>query len=161
MLADMTARTAADLLVQLQLLSRDIELVAARRLERAGTSLRAVSVLRCADRAERTQGELAELTCLDKSTMVHTVDALERDGLAARRPSQQDRRARVVTVTDDGRALVAAAEPVLSELYDSVLARLPEADREQFLRSLAVLVAGRSPEPVTTAERAPRRRSAR
>lgn len=157
----MTARTVSDLLLQLQLLGRDIELEAARRLEQAGTSLRVVSVLMCADQHEKTQGELAELACLDKSTMVHTVDALERDGLATRKPSQADRRARVVEVTDSGRDLVSSTESALSDLYGSVLARLPEEDREPFLRSLNTLVEGRSLEPVATAERAPRRRSAR
>lgn len=156
-----TARTTSDLVVQLLLLGRDIELMAAQRLEAAGTSLRAVSVLMCADESEKTQGEIADLACLDKSTMVHTVDALEKDGLATRRLSQSDRRARVVGVTDAGRELVASTEHVLGELYDEVLARLPEADREPFLRSLSALVDGRSAEPVVTADRAPRRRSGR
>ncbi|CAM5257593.1 Regulatory protein MarR OS=Streptomyces sp. ACT-1 OX=1609288 GN=SACT1_6723 PE=4 SV=1 [Streptomyces griseus subsp. griseus] len=93
--------------------------------------------------------------------MVHTLDALERSGLATRKPSARDRRARVVDVTDEGRKLIATAEPVLGELYEAVLGRLPEADREPFLRSLSKLVDGRSPEPVVTAERPPRRRSAR
>jgi DNA-binding MarR family transcriptional regulator len=155
----MSARTISDLVVQLQLLGRDIELEAARRLEDAGTSLRFVSVLMCADDTEKTQGELAELACLDKSTMVHTVDALERAGLATRKPSPKDRRARVVEVTDEGRRLVSSTANVLEDLYDAVLSRLPEADREPFLRSLALLVENR-PEPVMTTDRAPRRRSA-
>ncbi|MFE2292156.1 MarR family winged helix-turn-helix transcriptional regulator [Streptomyces sp. NPDC059452] len=157
----MSAQTASGLVVQLQLLSRDIELEAARRLEEMGTSLRVVSVLMCADGSGKTQGELAELACLDKSTMVHTIDALERSGLATRKPSEKDRRARVVDVTDEGRTLIAAAEPVLNELYETVLGRLPEAERRPFLRSLSKLVDGRSPQPVVTAERPPRRRSAR
>ncbi|GAA3641802.1 MarR family transcriptional regulator [Lentzea roselyniae] len=138
------ARTTSELIVQLQLLSRDIDLMAAQRLEGTGTSLRAVSVLMCADESEKTQGEIADLACLDKSTMVHTVDALEKDGLATRKPSQKDRRARVVEVTDEGRELVASTEHALAVLYDEVLARLPEADRELFLRSLATLAGGRS-----------------
>ena len=154
------ARTINDLLVQLQQLGRDIELMAAQRLEGSGTSLRAVGVLMCADTDGRTQGELAELACLDKSTMVHTVDALEKEGLATRKPSLKDRRARVVEVTDEGRRLIASAENVLDDLYGDVLGRLPEEDREPFLRSLATLVEGRSQEPVLTATRAPRRRSA-
>lgn len=140
-----SARTTSDLVVQLLLLGRDIELTAAQRLEGSGTSLRAVSVLKYADESERTQGEIADLTCLDKSTMVHTVDALEKDGLATRRPSQKDRRARVVEVTDEGRKLVASTENVLGDLYDEVLERLPHADREPFLRSLATLAGGVTP----------------
>ena len=151
-----TARTTSDLVAQLQLLSRDVELLAAQRLE--GTSLRAISVLRCAGEGEKTQGEIADLACLDKSTMVHTVDDLEQAGLATRTPSQKDRRARVVQVTEAGRELVASTEDVLGALHDEVLGRLPEADREPFLRSLAKLVEGRTTEP---ADRAPRRRSAR
>ena len=138
------ARTTSELIIQLQLLSRDIDLMAAQRLEGTGTSLRAVSVLMCADESEKTQGEIADLVCLDKSTMVHTVDALEQDGLATRKPSQKDSRARVVEVTEEGRKLVASTENALGVLYDEVLARLPEADREPFLRSLATLVGGRS-----------------
>lgn len=156
-----SARTTSDLILQLQALGRDIELMATQRLEGAGTSLRAVSVLMCADAYEKTQGELAELTCLDKSTMVHTVDALEKDGLATRKPSPSDRRARVVEVTDSGRKLVSSTENVLDNLYEEVLGRLPEADREPFLRSLATLFDARTPGSVVTAERAPRRRSSR
>jgi MarR family transcriptional regulator, transcriptional regulator for hemolysin len=156
-----SARTTSDLILHLLQLSRDIELMAAQRLEGSGTSLRAVSVLMCAAMSEKTQGEIAEQACLDKSTMVHTVDDLEKSGLAIRKPSQKDRRARVVEVTDEGHKLVASTENVLDGLYEEVLGRLPEADREPFLRSLATLVEGRSPEPVVTADRAPRRRSAR
>ncbi|WP_026123964.1 MarR family winged helix-turn-helix transcriptional regulator [Nocardiopsis chromatogenes] len=149
----MSARTISDLLVQLQLLGRDIEVEAERLLDGTGVSLRAVSVLMCADASEKTQGELAELACLDKTTMVRTVDALERDGLATRRPARQDRRARVVEVTDQGRELIASAEKVLGGLYDEVLGRLPEADREPFLRALTVLVDARSPEPAALRRR--------
>jgi DNA-binding MarR family transcriptional regulator len=136
------ARTTSDLIVQLLLLSRDIDVLAARRLEGTGVSLRALNVLRCAEAGERTQGEIADLACLDKSTMVHTVDALEKDGLATRRPSRKDRRARVVEVTGEGRELVASTGTVLDGLYDEVLERLPPAEREPFLRSLSTLVDG-------------------
>lgn len=156
----MSARTVSDMVLQLQMLSRAIEVQAAAHLEEAGTSLRNLSVLLCAVSGEKTQGELAELACLDKSTMVHTLDELERDGLASRKPAPHDRRARVVEVTDRGRELVAATEAQLDGLYDSVLDRLPEADRESFLRSLSLLAAN-SIETPKTAVRAPRRRSTR
>ncbi|UOE27861.1 MarR family winged helix-turn-helix transcriptional regulator [Agromyces soli] len=135
----MIARTVSDLVVQLQLLSRSIEHRAAEELGGLDTTLRTVSVLLCAASGEKTQTELAELACLDKSTMVNTLDALERSGLAERKIPAEDRRARVVEVTDEGRRVVAATAGVLDGLYDSVLERLPEADREPFLRSLARL----------------------
>ena len=51
---------------------------------------------------EFTQTEIARMVGLDKTTMVVTVDELEAAGLAERRPSSTDRRARVIEVTKDG-----------------------------------------------------------
>ena len=56
---------------------------------------------------EYTQKELAERIGLDKTTMVVTVDELEEKGLAERRPSSTDRRARVISVTKAGERTVA------------------------------------------------------
>ena len=53
---------------------------------------------------ERTQIQLAALADLDKTTMVSTVDELEERGLAERRPSATDRRARIIAVTEQGPA---------------------------------------------------------
>src|SRR5215213_5944237 len=74
-----------------------------------GLSGRAYHVLRAALSGERTQKELADMVGLDKTTMVVTIDELERDGLAQRRPSPSDRRARVIAVTKAGRRKVAEA----------------------------------------------------
>jgi MarR family transcriptional regulator, transcriptional regulator for hemolysin len=41
-----------------------------------------------------TQSQLAAQCALDKTTMVFALDELERAGLAERRPSRTDRRAR-------------------------------------------------------------------
>ncbi len=46
--------------------------------------------------SEQTQIRLAERCALDKTTMVVTGDELERSGLAERRPSPTDRRARII-----------------------------------------------------------------
>src|SRR3954470_391123 len=59
-----------------------------------GVSARGYHVLRGALGGEHTQTELAEMVGLDKTTMVVAVDELERAGLAERRPSPHDRRAR-------------------------------------------------------------------
>ena len=67
------------------------ELTAA--LEPLGVSARGFHVLKAALSGEHTQTELAEMVGLDKTTMVVTVDELERDGLAERRLSPHDRRA--------------------------------------------------------------------
>jgi DNA-binding MarR family transcriptional regulator len=68
-----------------------------------GITPRGYGVLFHAMQAERTQIQLAEIADLDKTTMVGTVDELERAGLAERRPSGTDRRARIIVVTEAGR----------------------------------------------------------
>ncbi len=71
--------------------------------------------------------------------MMVTLDELERDGLAERRPLPSDRRARVVAVTPEGERAVAAAEEILDRVRDQVLGLLPPGQRESFLQSLGCL----------------------
>src|SRR6478735_7323877 len=71
-----------------------------------GLTVREYCVLWKADEAERSQIEIAQLAGLDKTTMVGTLDALEKAGYAERRVSSVDRRARVVAVTAEGRRVL-------------------------------------------------------
>jgi DNA-binding MarR family transcriptional regulator len=121
------------------------ELTAA--LEPLGVSARGYHVLRGAMSGERTQSELAEMVGLDKTTMVVTVDELERLGLAERRPSPTDRRARIIAVTPEGERKVAEAEQVKDRVQAEVLADLPERDRAALLDALAKLVEGPLADP--------------
>lgn len=132
------------------------ELTAA--LETSGISPRAHSVLVTAMTGEYTQTELTRLVGLDKTTMVVTIDELEADGLAERRPSRTDRRAHVIGVTRNGRRKVREAEAVLNRVRDDVLAALPVDERAVFLRALGHLACGRLSDPVPCA--APVRRRA-
>src|SRR3954453_4558516 len=90
-----------------------------------GVSARGCPVLRAALSGEHTQRELAEMVGLDKTTMVVTVDELERDGLAERLPSAHDRRARIIAVTKAGRRKVAEADSVKERVQADVLGALP------------------------------------
>ena len=110
------------------------ELTAA--LEQSGISPREHSVLVTAMTGSYTQTELARMVGLDKTTMVVTIDDLEAAGLAERRPSSTDRRARVIAVTPAGARKVRAAEKVLDQVRDDVLAALPDDERDVFLRAL-------------------------
>jgi DNA-binding MarR family transcriptional regulator len=134
------------------------ELTAA--FEGIGLSPRAHAVLVAAAHAEHSQTELARIVGLDKTTMVVTLDELEAAGLAERRPSQHDRRARVIAVTRAGRRKIREAQDVGDRIRDSVLAALPEGDRAPFMEALRTLVSDRLAEPVRCAQpvrrRAPR-----
>ena len=108
-----------------------------------GLSGRGYHVLRAALSREHTQKELADIVGLDKTTMVVTIDELERDGLAERRPSPTDRRARVISVTKAGKRKIAEADAVKEQVQTDVLEALPPRQRKALLEALAVLVHGR------------------
>jgi MarR family transcriptional regulator for hemolysin len=134
------------------------ELTAA--LASIGVSLRGFCVLSKALGAEKTQGALAAEAALDKTTMVVTVDELERAGLAERRPSTTDRRVRIIAVTPEGEQAVADGAAIVDGVYRDVLDGLPEEEREGFLAGLVRLTAGRLSTPVECAK-PPRRRAPR
>jgi len=112
-----------------------------------GISPRGYCVLFHALETERTQIELAAIADLDKTTMVVTVDELEKAGLAERRPSSTDRRARVITVTDAGRQAVIEGTRIADRVHRDVLDALPEEQRSAFMDALALLVAGHLSSP--------------
>lgn len=115
------------------------ELTAA--LEGLGVSPRGHHVLTTAMHGEFTQTELARVVGLDKTTMVVTLDELEAAGLAERRPSATDRRARVVAVTKAGERKVRQAEEIAARIQADVLDSLPPRERRALVEGLARLVA--------------------
>jgi MarR family transcriptional regulator, transcriptional regulator for hemolysin len=126
-------------------------------LEGLGVSPRAHCVLSAAMSADHTQTELARMVGLDKTTMVVTLDELEAAGLAERRPSKVDRRARVIAVTKAGERKVNEAQAIVERIREDVLAALPEEDRDVFLQSLCRLVADPLSEPSPCAQPVRRR----
>jgi MarR family transcriptional regulator for hemolysin len=82
------------------------------------------------------QQELGAAMGIDRSTMVLLIDQLESAGLAKRRPSATDRRAREVAITPKGRRLLHRARRMISEVEDEVLAGLTAAERRELLTLL-------------------------
>ena len=129
-----------------------------RAFEEMGVAPRGHCVLSAALTGEHTQKELADIVGLDKTTMVVTVDELERSGLAERRPAEGDRRARIIKVTPAGKRVVVKGEKVVSRIQEDVLSSLPARERKAFVEALETLVCGRLSTPAECS-RAPRRRS--
>jgi DNA-binding MarR family transcriptional regulator len=75
--------------------------------------------------------------------MVVTVDELEEKGLAERRPSSTDRRARVIAITKAGERTVAQGQKIIDRIQDDVLENLPAGERKVFLEALGSLVKDR------------------
>jgi MarR family transcriptional regulator for hemolysin len=119
----------------------------AAALEPLGVSNRGYHVLATARTGEFTQKELAEQIGLDKTTMVVTVDELEGKGLAERKPSSTDRRARVIAVTRAGERTVAQGQKLIDKIQNDVLESLPAGERKVFLEALGSLVKERLAQP--------------
>ncbi|MDX6428498.1 MAG: MarR family transcriptional regulator, transcriptional regulator for hemolysin [Streptosporangiaceae bacterium] len=113
-----------------------------------GITPRAYCVLFHALETERTQIQLAEISDMDKTTMVVTVDDLEKAGLAERRPSSTDRRARIIAVTPAGQRAVAEGAKIADRVHRDVLEALPEEQREVLVDALTRLVEGHLATPV-------------
>jgi MarR family transcriptional regulator, transcriptional regulator for hemolysin len=121
---------------------------------------RGYCVLSTALGRELTQKELGQEIGVDKTTLVVTLDELERKGLARRATSSADRRARVICVTDAGARKVAEGQAIIESVQQDVLSALPEPERRAFVSGLRRLNAGRLAEPVQCAA-APRQREPR
>ncbi|HEY9389498.1 MAG TPA: MarR family transcriptional regulator [Mycobacteriales bacterium] len=126
-----------------------------------GISPRAYCVLFHAMEAERTQIQLAEVCDLDKTTMVVTIDELERAGLARRRPSDTDRRARIISVTEAGERIVAEGAKAADRVHGDLLAAVPAGEREAFVNALSRLVEGHLSTPAECDRPVRRTRQAR
>lgn len=148
---EVPAPLTSDLCWLLSRASHNLTTVLTAALEDVGISPRAHAVLATALTGEQTQTEIARLVGLDKTTMVVTVDELEAGGLAERRLSKTDRRARVIVVTDAGKRLVKAADKVLDRVRDDVLSALEPDERQVFLDALGRLACGSLAEPVPCA----------
>lgn len=156
----MSASKCTDLMMLLHQSSYALERELTARLAEIGISPRARCVLSSALDAGRTQTELADLSGMDKTTMVVTMDALEKAGLAERRLSPTDRRARVIEVTAAGREMLKRANEVTTAVYEDVLGSLPLDEREGLIKALTRLVEVRFAEPIEC-DRPPRRRALR
>ena len=64
---------------------------------------------------------------VDRTSMVALLDALERQGIIARRPSEQDRRRNIVALTDHGWERFRQAESRYSETEREFTAALGDA----------------------------------
>ncbi|MEU7030500.1 MarR family winged helix-turn-helix transcriptional regulator [Streptomyces sp. SBR177] len=141
-------RTEPDLSYLLDHTSHVLRTQMAARLGEIGLTARMHCVLVHALEEERTQAQLAELGDMDKTTMVVTVDALEKAGLAERRPSSRDRRARIIAVTEAGAEVAARSQRIVDEVHQDALGSLPDEERRVLLSALNRLVTGHLETPV-------------
>ncbi|WP_159708648.1 MarR family winged helix-turn-helix transcriptional regulator [Arthrobacter sp. 18067] len=84
---------------------------------------------------EPTQRELADFLSLDPSQVVSLVDDLEHRGLVKRAQGKQDRRAKIIVSTAEGRRIHNKARAALEVCEETQLAALTDEENVQ-LRAL-------------------------
>lgn len=86
------------------------------------------------------QRTLARTIGFDTSTIGGVIDRLEKRGLMVRNASPDDRRVRLLTLTDEGQALLQAVIPAMLQAQQRILAPLAPEDRPRFMAMLQTLV---------------------
>jgi DNA-binding MarR family transcriptional regulator len=118
------------------------ELIAAELpvLEAHGVSMWGYSVLVALDRsAIRTQAALADAIGADKTRIIAILDELQENGLIERVPDPDDRRARILAITKEGRRFKEAIQAEIQRGEERWLGTLSATDRAAFLRILQEL----------------------
>ena len=134
-----TTSTTDDLATRLRL---DISRMARRLRQEAGAGLspsQTAALVTIERHGPLTPSELAERERVQRPTVTRVLARLEEAGLVARAADPQDRRSSLVSISDDGRALLQSARA----RKDAYLARridaLEPADREALERAAALL----------------------
>lgn len=112
------------------------ELAAAERpiLEAHGLTMWGYVVLLALDRSPmRTQAALAEAIGADKTRIIATLDDLQDSGFIERTPDPDDRRVRLLAITESGRSVKDAAQADVQRGEERWLGELNGDERRVFL----------------------------
>jgi DNA-binding MarR family transcriptional regulator len=129
-----TRRDLAEMLAELarQTVAAEHPVLAAH-----GLSMWGYIVLSALDRSPiRTQAALAEAIGADKTRIIATLDELQQHGHIERMPDPDDRRARLLAITDAGRSVKNAAQADIQRGEEHWLGQLSANERDVFLRAL-------------------------
>ncbi len=84
-------------------------------------------------------GPVAKLLAMDRTTLTAALKPLERQGLVTIGVDFQDRRSRLLILTELGRDTLAAAVPIWRETHAAIEAGLPATDGVQLRTALQAL----------------------
>ena len=87
-------------------------------------------------KSEMTMGELSEKINRDKSTTTVLVRKLERDGLVCRNNDENDKRNRLISLTEKGKEFNSAINAISKELIETFYKGFSEEEKKQFFEFL-------------------------
>ncbi|KDA06857.1 MarR family transcriptional regulator [Microbacterium sp. CH12i] len=98
----------------------------------------ALAVLESAPGAN--QRELGSALDLDRSTITALVERLKRKGLIDRVQSEQDRRHKVLTITEAGRDVLRELDPKVAQMNESLTSALSDEEQVVLRRLLGTML---------------------
>jgi DNA-binding MarR family transcriptional regulator len=129
-----------DLAAMLAPLVRELMAAELPVLKAHGVSMWGYSVLLALDHSTvRTQAALAEAIGADKTRIIPTLDELQDKGYIERKPDPDDRRVRLLAITESGRAVKDAVQEEIQQGEERWLGTLSASDRRVFLKVLRQL----------------------
>ncbi|WBU64186.1 MarR family winged helix-turn-helix transcriptional regulator [Paracoccus aerodenitrificans] len=100
------------------------------------------SLLTLAQREGIDQATLAGLVAYDRVTIGGVVSRLESRGYLTREVREEDRRARLLRLTERGESVVQTIKPAVRAAQARILAPLEPEEQEEFMRLLKKVTAG-------------------
>lgn len=101
------------------------------------TSVQYAALDALADNPGVDQATLAMLIAKDRATVGAVIDRLETKELIARSVSAKDKRARVLSLSEQGLAMVQELRPLVIEAQKDILPGLTRAEFDQFVKLAA------------------------
>jgi DNA-binding MarR family transcriptional regulator len=89
---------------------------------------------------EMDQLTLSTSVGIDRTSGADVIRRLERRGFVTRQSSKFDRRAKLVKITDEGRAFIRRVRPWMARAQERFVAPLTDEEREEFYRLINKLV---------------------
>ena len=91
-----------------------------------------------------SQADLGRSTGIDRSDVTNALNDLESRGLVTRSVDPTHRRRNIVSISEDGTAMLADLDKVIDDVQRDFLAPLTPAQQRQLLSLMSQLLAGRS-----------------
>ena len=77
------------------------------------------------------QQEIADILIKDKSSITYLIDSLTKRDLVARKEDENDRRNKLIYLTDNGKAMKQTLHPWVEEIYEQATNGIKIADLEK------------------------------
>ncbi|WP_428232188.1 MarR family winged helix-turn-helix transcriptional regulator [Flavobacterium sp.] len=88
------------------------------------------------ERKNLSQRELSDMTMRDKSSILRSINALEKKALLAVHKDKEDKRKNIVSLTDEGTDLAKRIRLLMKQAEDEVLAVFSDKERAEALETM-------------------------